>query len=97
MFRVNFQVNDLRVRVLINLEMEHSTPLDEQFLVNYNDLCQLLKGEFGLELLSSIDLLELAMELTQILEQLVSLSVSVELTMNRRLQMRRESSLKKSL
>lgn len=61
--------------------MEHETALDKPYLVNYNDLCQLLIGELGLELLSSVDLLDLATQLTEILEQLVSISVIVSLSL----------------
>lgn len=55
--------------------MEHVSPLDESYLELYRDLCQLLIGELGLNLLSSVNLSDFALDITTALSQLVSITV----------------------
>lgn len=68
----------------VTLEIEHECSLEKPYLANYSDLWQLVKGDLGSELLDSIKFLDLATELTGILERLVTMPVAFSVQCNRR-------------
>lgn len=55
--------------------MEYVEPLGDKYLLCYQDLCKILTGELGLSLLSSIDYLEFAKDVMDIMDNLLSLKV----------------------
>eukprot|EP01022_Parablepharisma_sp_SALTPOND_P004330 TRINITY_DN120104_c0_g1_i1.p1 TRINITY_DN120104_c0_g1~~TRINITY_DN120104_c0_g1_i1.p1 ORF type:complete len:1287 (+),score=154.13 TRINITY_DN120104_c0_g1_i1:6286-10146(+) len=60
-----------------NLESEFLAPLADQYLVCYQELCAMLVGDIGLTLLSSVDCLDLAKDVVELLDQILSIPVQM--------------------
>jgi hypothetical protein len=57
------------------IEKDFVAPFTEQFLHSHQDLCEMLKGQQGIELLQKVNLVELAQNLVGFLDELLQLSV----------------------